>query len=718
MLPAQWRAAGERYVEELRKLVALEVAPGRLMPWLPVAFGFGIVLYFAADREPALWAPLTAAAIGVLLAVRARRTALAFALTLAFAAIALGFAIATVRTASIAHPVLQHAVTADLTGFVEVREERARTDRIVVRIHKAEGLALERVRIAVKKGSAPAVGEFVALKARLTPPLQPLRPGGYDFARDMYFQRIGASGYVLGQIKPQVAPTALGWRLRFAAAVDHLRESIDDRIREILPGDRGAIASALITGKRDTISPPVTEAMYVSSLAHVLSISGYHMAVVAGIVFFVFRASLALMPSIANRYSIKKWAALPALAAAAFYLVLSGAEVATQRSFIMVAVVLIGVMCDRPALTLRTLTVAALIVLSLAPEAVVHPSFQMSFAATLALVAAYVHGLPWGANADSSLSARMALWGGRQIAGLILASLVAGLATTLYAAFHFHRLAPYGVLANLLAMPVVSLVVMPAGILGGVLMPFGFDAPFWRLMGLGIDWMIMVAEWVASLPGAVGRIAAFGIGPLLLGTASLLIICLLRTRLRWGGAVLAAIAVLWAATAEQPSIYAGSDGRAAAVRGANGRLSVMVNGRDTFAPRAWLSADADPRQPDDPTLKDNVRCDNLGCIGRLRDGRLVALTMAPQALREDCERASVIVTALSAPANCKALVIDRKVVEARGAVALFGDQLTMLAARPPGYVRPWTPQATAPVLQRRDLPDATPRTGDLEADDQ
>ncbi len=176
--------------------------------------------------------------------------------------------------------------------------------------------------------------------------------------------------------------------------------------------------------------------------------------------------------------------------------------------------------------------------------------------------------------------------------------------------------------------------------------------------------------------------------------------------------------MLWAATAEQPDVYAGSDGRAAAVRGANGRLSAMINGRDTFALREWLSADADPRQPDDASLKDNVRCDNLGCIGRLRDGRLVALTMAPQALREDCERASVIVSALNAPANCKALVIDRKLVEARGAVALFGDQLTMVAARPVGYVRPWTPQTTTPALQRREPPDATPRTGDLEADDQ
>ena len=154
--------------------------------------------------------------------------------------------------------------------------------------------------------------------------------------------------------------------------------------------------------------------MFVSGLGHVLSISGYHMAVVAGLVFFVLRALFALMPAFAGRYPIKKWAALAALAAAAFYLVLSGAEVATQRSFIMIAIVLVGVMVDRPAITLRTLTVAAIVVLLLAPEAIVHPSFQMSFAATLALVAGYERGLPWmSAAAETPLGARIALWGGR-----------------------------------------------------------------------------------------------------------------------------------------------------------------------------------------------------------------------------------------------------------------------------------------------------------------
>jgi competence protein ComEC len=214
----------------------------------------------------------------------------------------------------------------------------------------------------------------------LSPPLPPLRPGGYDFARDMYFQRIGASGYALGAIKTVAPPVEQSLWLRYAAFIDGIRDSLDKRIRSVISGDRGSIASALITGKRDAISAPVNDAMYISSLAHVLSISGYHMAVVAGIVFFFIRAGLALIPSLAIRHPIKKWAASGALLAATFYLLLSGAEVATQRSYIMIGIVLIGVMVDRPAITFRTLTVAAFGVLLLAPEAVVHPSFQMSFA--------------------------------------------------------------------------------------------------------------------------------------------------------------------------------------------------------------------------------------------------------------------------------------------------------------------------------------------------
>ncbi len=451
------------------------------------------------------------------------------------------------------------------------------------------------------------------------------------------------------------------------AAIDDLRETMDKRIRAAIPGDNGSIASALITGKRDAISTPVNDAMYISSLAHVLSISGYHMAVVAGIVFFFIRAALALVPSLANRHPIKKWAAFGALVAAAFYLLLSGAEVATQRSFIMIAIVLIGVMLDRPALTFRTLAVAAIVVLSLAPQAIVHPSFQMSFAATLALIAAYQSGLPVAARPDSSLGRRVALWGLREFFGLLLASLVAGFATTPYAAYHFHRLAPYGVLANLLAMPVVSAVVMPMGIMGVVMMPFGFDGLFWQLMGVGIDWMVWVAQWVTGLPGAVGRMQAFGTGPLLAGTAGLLLLCLLRTPLRLTGAAVLFGAILWALIAPRPDVLVADDGQTAAIRGSDGRLSVLRSARDSFALKEWLAADADARTPKDLSLSKGVTCDAIGCIGKLTDGRLASMVLEIEAFAEDCARAVVVVSARQAPSSACAATLS--IAMSRGRMA-------------------------------------------------
>jgi competence protein ComEC len=449
------------------------------------------------------------------------------------------------------------------------------------------------------------------------------------------------------------------------------------------------------------------------------------MALVAGVVFFVLRALLALNPAFASARPIKKWAALGALMAAFGYLLLSGSEVATQRSFIMTAIVLVGVMADRPALTLRTLAIAAFGVLLLAPQAVVHPSFQMSFAATLALIAAYERGLPWmTAGADTSVGARVALWGGREIVALVLASLVAGLATTPYAAYHFHRLAPYGVIANLLAMPIVSVWVMPMGLLGLLAIPFGFDGLFWTLMGQGIDWMIAVALFVAHLPGAVGRMAAFGVGPLLLGTAGLVVLCLLKTPLRYLGGVLAIAATVWAVRTPMPDVLVSSDGVAVAVRGADGRLAIHRTGRDAFAVKEWLAADGDARLPNDKALEEGFRCDASGCIARLAGGRLVSQVVGPEAFEEDCARAAVLVTNRELPGDCQALAIDRNVSRGSGAIALrwTGQGFDMTAARPPGQDRPWAHasmprEVTARPAERPAARDATPRPEDMEAGD-
>jgi competence protein ComEC len=453
------------------------------------------------------------------------------------------------------------------------------------------------------------------------------------------------------------------------------------------------------------------------------------MAVVAGVVFFAVRALLALIPSLTVAFPIKKWSAVAALAAALFYLLLSGAEVATQRSFFMTAVVLIAVIVDRRAVTFRTLAVAAMIVLSIAPEAVVHPSFQMSFAATLGLVALVQIGMPrLFASPDNSRTAKVALWGGREIMTLALASLVAGLATTPYAAFHFHRVTPYGVLANLAAMPVVSALVMPAGMLGLLAMPFGFDGVFWWLMGLGIDWMIAVTRWVADLPGAIGRMAAFGTGPLLVSSVGIILLCLLRTPLRWFGAGVLAFSVAWALAVPQPDILISSDRHNVGVRGQDGRLHLMRTGKDAFLVKEWLAADADPKGPLDPSLADGVSCDEAGCVAQMGGGGFVALALKPEALGDDCERAALLVTTRQAPPSCRSPVIAGDRLRGQGAMALWRtrDGFAVAATRPKALDRPWSPTvagavdsdtalASRPAAARQI--DATPAEADQQAED-
>src|ERR1700736_1291066 len=713
---------GPAFAAKLGEWIAAEAGAGRLLPWVPIAFGTGIAFYFTADREPVL-SVTAATAAGLCLAAMLLRRQKLFPIAVMIAAVSAGFAVATWKTARVAHGVLARPVySVSLSGFVETRDIRERTDRFVLRVASMDSPRavpkLERVRLSVRKGTAPEVGSFVELKARLQPPLAPLRPGSYDFGRDMYFQGIGASGFAMGAIKTLEPPTSGGLSLRYAAFMQGLRDAIDARIRTALDGDKRAIATALLTGRRDAITTPVNDAMFISGLGHVLSISGYHMAVVAGVVFFAVRALLALIPQLTVSFPIKKWSAAAALAAAAFYLLLSGAEVATQRSFFMTAVVLIAVMVDRRAVTFRTLAVAAMIVLTLAPEALVHPSFQMSFAATLGLVAMVQIGMPrLFASPDNSATARVALWGGREIMTLTLPSLVAGLATTPYAAFHFHRVTPYGVLANLAAMPVVSAVVMPAGLLGLAAMPFGFDGVFWRIMGVGIDWMIAVTQWVAGLPGAVGRMAAFGIGPLLAASAGVVLLGLLRTPLRWLGGAALLLSVIWAVAVPQPDILISADARNVGVRGKDGHLRLMRTAKDAFLLKEWLAADADPRQPTDSSLADGASCDDAGCVVQMASGAFVALALRPDALGDDCERAALLVTARQAPPACPSAVIDGEHLRRQGAMALrrTRDGFAVDAIRPKGVDRPWSPAVagdteTEPALAPRSP--AIPRTID------
>ena len=353
----------------------------------------------------------------------------------------------------------------------------------------------------------------------------------------------------------------------------------------------------------------------------------------------------------------------------------------------------------------------------------------MSFAATLGLVALVQIGMPrLFASPDNSATAKVALWGGREIMTLALASLVAGLATTPYAAFHFHRVTPYGVLANLAAMPVVSAVVMPAGLLGLAAMPFGFDGVFWWLMGIGIDWMIAVTEWVAALPGAIGRMAAFGIGPLIVASIGIVLLGLLRTPLRWSGAAVLALSVAWALAVRQPDVLISADGHNVGVRGPDGRLHLMRTAKDAFLVKEWLAADADPRAPTDASLADGVSCDEAGCVTPIAGGGLVALALRPEALADDCERAALVVTARQPPASCASAAMSGDRLRGQGATALWrkGGGFAADAVRPRGVDRPWSPAVAGATEAETTLAprpattrpvDATPAEADQQMED-
>jgi competence protein ComEC len=286
---------------------------------------------------------------------------------------------------------------------------------------------------------------------------------------------------------------------------------------------------------------------------------------------------------------------------------------------------------------------------------------------------------------------------------------------------------PYGVLANLAAMPVVSVLVMPAGLLGLVAMPFGFDGVFWRMMAFGIDWMIAVAQWVAALPGAIGRIAAFGTGPLIAASVGIILLGLLRTPLRFSGAGAIALAVIWALAGPQPDMLVSGDGHSVGVRGRDGRLHLMRSAKDTFLVKEWLAADADARLPGDASLGEGVSCDETGCVTQLRDGAFVALVLRPEALTDDCERAIVIVTTRQASPACGALVIDQGRLQKQAAIALRRTRggFVIDAVRQNGVTRPWSPavgdqvepenSTSRPTITRP--VDATPVEADQQADD-
>jgi len=412
-------------------------------------------------------------------------------------------------------------------------------------------------------------------------------------------------------------------------------------------GRAGTVAAALMTGERGAIPDDVLQAMRDSGLAHLLAISGLHVGLIAGLVFFAVRAAIALAPALAVRVQAKKWAALGAAVAGFCYLWLVGATVPTQRAFLMLALVLLAVALDRSALTMRLVAWAAFVVLLLHPESLTGASFQMSFAAAMGLVATYevVRTRTFGRTSALGVPARIGLYAG----GVALTSVIAILATGPFAVFHFNRLALYGLAANMIAVPLTALWIMPAALVAFALMPLGLDAPALALMGWGVAGMLATAETVAGWPGSVAVLPSPSLTGLVLMAAGGVWLCLWRTRWRlWGLAAIAA-GCLSVPLTPRPDILVTGDARLLGVRADSGDLWVSTQRRERFSRDVWLRRLGTQRVHTWPpwglAAGTTLSCDPLACLFR-DNGLTAALVKDGRALAEDCRAADVVVAVL------------------------------------------------------------------------
>jgi competence protein ComEC len=542
--------------------------------WTPAAFGGGSALYFALPREPAAWVAwaLLAAAAGLLLG--ARRIAspvLAAALILAGCGAA-GFGVAKVRTERVKAPVAEvGAGPQRIEGWVvDVAAPGQGGQRLLIAPYRIGGLAPAatpiRVRVTLRDGAPiPAPGEAIGLLGVVGPPPPPASPGAYDFARDAFFDSVGGVGFALGAPEPWAAPVEPPGRLRLAMRINALRWTMTRRIVAVLGPATGGLAAAMTTGHAAFIPPQEVDDLRASGLAHIISISGVHMAIVGGFTFAGLRLAIAAWPWLALRINGKKAAAAVALAAVAAYLVLSGAPPPAERSAVTAAIAFGAILADRRAISLRALAVAAFVVLALQPEAVTQPGFQMSFAATAALVAlagVWPHPVkeintPWPIRLVQGL-------GGWALAGAAI-SLVAGLATAPFAMQDFNRISTWGLVSNLLVEPISSFLMMPGLALGALLMPVDLEAGPLRLAGFAIGLMNRIAATAAAAPHAQLLVASAPAWTLPAALLGILWICLWRGPLRWLGLPFA-LAVSLVPRPPTPDAWVAADGAAVAVR--------------------------------------------------------------------------------------------------------------------------------------------------------
>lgn len=689
---------------------AMALQEGRAFLWSPVALTLGIWVYFGLPVEPSAYAVLIAAVLAVPLMWLGRRSGIVVLIGL----VVMGFCIAKFRSDWTATPLLR-ATTAQLavTGTVlSVESTGSKRFAVILSPDLIDGLPTgevpKRLRLSAgEKSGRPAVGGRVTLKARLSPVPAPVAPGAFDYGRRLWFESIGGTGRVMGEITVMEG-AAPSFATRFDSFLQSVRSAMGRRIHAVLEDPIASFAEALITGERSTIPKDLNQSLMVSGLFHILSISGLHMWMVAGGVFWAVRAMLALVPRLAVHRPIKKWAAAVALGMGWFYMLLADSGVATERSFIMIAVVFFAVMVDRPALSTRNLAIAAIIVLGLEPEAAVEASFQMSFLAVLGLVSFYEAWSRLNATRDPERTITRS-WLVRNLRKIQLAvflsiatTLIAGTMSTIPAAYHFGRLAPYAVVANGLTLPVIGIFVMPPALLAAVLMPLGLESlPLW-VMGKGLEMVLLISDWVATFPGAHVVVAQPPVSASILLAAGAATFCLLAGSARWLGVALVTTGLLLVAIPQEgPDLLIERTAANVALRNPSGELVPAQARRSRFAVEKWLQVNGEEITPAVAAKRPGWTCTKARCTATVK-GKSVAYLMGEGPATE-CTGIDILIARFPLRHACPAVPvrIDRFDVWRKGAYAVYikPAEIRFETARDAQGNRPWVyeprPRGTA-----------------------
>ncbi len=670
-----------------RGMALQALARGHFFVWLPVFFACGVGGYFSVQGEPdwRIYPLLLTAAVVLPIAFRYFAVVLPFAWAISFTCA--GFAIAGLHAHHVAAPVLEYryygpiegrvvGIDRSASGKVRLTLDQVRLDRV------APAKRPERVRVSLhgdQKYLDPRPGQRVMMTGHLSPPSGPVEPGGFDFQRHAFFAQLGAVGYTRTPALLQSPANATSLSLQ----IFRLRMMLSKAITDRLPGREGAFATAILTGDRSSIDQDALAALRASNLAHLLAISGLHMGLLTGVVFAMIRLGFALHQSTAMRTNPKKIAAVAAFFVAIAYLAISGANVATQRAFVMVAVMLVAICLDRRALTLRAVAVAALIVLLLSPDSLAGPGFQMSFAATTALVAVFAE------IRDRQLMLGWPKWV-RNVASLVISSAIAGVATAPFGALHFNQMAQWGLLANLASVPVMGLVVMPGAVLAAILAPLGLEQLGLEVMRLGLRWILFVAETVASWDTALRLIPSPDaiVLPLLgLGGA---LLCLLQSRLRLSGVAVLALALgLWSQS-QRPALLVADTGTLIGLQTPMGRALNKPKG-DGFVAGAWLENDGDAANQEQASQRGQMtRQEARVVIGGQTIHFLTEKDLSAADLSQLCDRADLLILPkVKDQPDCPA--ITAKTLRRSGSLAITStpEGLRILTSRAVSGDRLW-----------------------------